>query len=187
MPSQNRDRLISSFQRKRCSIMRITTKNRRRTQLQVESLEGKSLLSAGGALHHVAQHAAHVQVSSAFTGTLGGYYTNVYAPYFANVRSFVTSGTLSGIGSAHLAGTLFVRPSTPAGRAVGQLVVRNSGGAMILNVFASGTANTYSYKVAIAAGSDAGFRGDTGSVTTTLNPTFSVPYYSSGHATMTFA
>ncbi len=58
---------------------------------------------------------------------------------------------------------------------------------MILRVFASGTPGTYSYSVARAGGSDAGFRGDTGTLTTTLTPSFSVPYYTYGRATMTFA
>jgi hypothetical protein len=170
----------------RYCIMRTYIKNRRRTQLCVESLEGRALLSAGAVAHHVSHHVAVAPANAAFTGTLTGHYSEVHAPYFANIESFATSGTLTGIGSAHLYGTLFVRPSAVAGRLLGRLLVRNHGGGMILNVYASGTAGAYSYKVARAGGSDAGFRHDTGSLRITLNPTFSVPYYTSGDATMTF-
>jgi hypothetical protein len=118
---------------------------------------------------------------------LTGRYNNIYAPYFANIQNFATVGSLSGVGTAHLYGTLFVRPFAPAGRGLGTLIVRNSGGGMMLRVFASGMPGTYSYWVARAGGSDARFRGDTGTLTNTLTPTFRVPYYTSGYATMTFA
>jgi hypothetical protein len=163
--------------------MRTYIKNRRRTQLRVELLEGKTLLSAGAVAHHVAP----AQATSAFTGTLTGHYNAVHAPFFANIENFVTAGTLSGIGRTHLYGTLFVRPSAPAGWVLGRLFMHNNGGGMTIKVFTSGTPETYSYQVVGAGGSDAGFRGDTGTLTITLSPNFRVPYYTSGHATMTFA
>jgi len=170
--------------------MRNYTKNRRRPQLRVESLEGKTLLSAGSVMHHVAQHVAAApivaQAAAAFSGTLTGPYSSVHAPYYAYIQSYSTSGTLSGVGSTHLYGTLIVRPHTPAGRFDGQLVLRNSGGTMILNVYASGTPATYFYKVVVARGSDAPFKGGSGSLTIAQSPTFSVPYYSYGQSRMAF-
>jgi hypothetical protein len=170
--------------------MRTYTRNRRRTQLGIESLEGKTLLSAGSVMQHLAHHVSTApvvaQATPAFTGTLTGPYSNVHVPNFAYIQSYSTSGTLTGVGSSHLYGTLFVRPSAPAGRFEGQLLLRNHGGSMILNVFASGTAGTYSYKVALAHGTDSAFKGDTGTLTISLNPTFSVPYYTAGQSTMTF-
>jgi hypothetical protein len=160
----------------------VKNKNRRRTPLEVEPLEGKALLSAGALAHHVAHH----DVASAFTGTLSGHYNSINAPFFANIQNYVTSGTLTSVGSAHLYGTLFVR-GTKAGRFDGQLFVRNQGGGMILKVYQSGTANTYSYRVAHAGGSDSGFRGDTGTILVSQNQTFRVPYYSSGTATVTLS
>jgi hypothetical protein len=171
--------------------MRAFIKNRRRTQLTVESLEGKTLLSTASAMHHLAHHATAAPIvthaTSAFTGTLTGPYSSVHVPSFAYIQSFATSGTLTGLGSTHLYGTLFVRPSAPAGKPVGQVVMHNSGGTMIVNVFSSATAGTYSYKVALAFGSDTAFKGDTGALTITLSPNFSVPYYTSGQSTMTFS
>jgi hypothetical protein len=173
--------------------MRSNTKSshRRRTTLCVESLEGKTLLSSGGLMHHVAPQVTAAplitQATAAFSGRLTGRYSNVHAPHFAYIQSFLTSGTLTGTGSTKLVGTLFVRPSAPAGHFTGQLVMRNNGGSMILNVFASGTPGTYTYKVAVAFGSDSAFKGSTGTLTTALSPTFTAPYYSQGNATLTFA
>jgi hypothetical protein len=164
--------------------------NRRRTQLSVESLEGKTLLSAGLMAHHVRHHVAAAplvaQQSAAITGTLTGPYSNVSAPGFANILIYSTSGTLSGVGSARLRGSLFVR-GNHAGRFTGQFQVRNHGGKMIFNVFRTATLGTYTYKVAIAKGNDAAFKGATGTLTITQDPTFHVPFFTSGDATMTFS
>jgi len=171
--------------------MRTYIKNRRRAQLRVESLEAKTLLSTASVVHPVAHHVSHApivaQATATFTGTLAGHYSSVHAPHFAYIQSFATSGTLTGVGSTHLYGTLFVRPSAPAGRALGRLVMRNSGGTMIVNVYASGTPGDYSYRVAHAYRSDTGFKGATGTLTITLSPTFVVPYYTYGRSTMTFS
>jgi hypothetical protein len=171
--------------------MRTSTNNRRRTQLRVELLEGKTLLSTGSAMHEAAHHvtAAPIvaQAAAPFSGTLAGRYSNVFAPYFAYILNYATSGTLSGPGSTHLAGTLFVRPGAPAGRFDGRLVLHNPGGTMILNVYSTATLGTYTYKVAFAGGSDTSFRGGTGTLTINQTPTIRVPYYVSGHATMTFS
>jgi hypothetical protein len=171
--------------------MRTYTQNRRRTQPQVESLEGKSLLSGGSVMHQVVPHvtAAPIvaQATAAFSGTLMGSYSSVHAPFFANIQSYVTSGTLSGAGSTRLLGTLFVRSSTPVGRFVGQLLMRNTGGSMIVNVFQSAVPGTYSYKVALANGTDSAFKGGTGTLVITQIPTFSSTFFAFGQSTMTFS
>jgi hypothetical protein len=170
--------------------MQTYTKNRRRTQLRVESLEGKTLLSTGAVMHELAHHVKAVPIvadaTAAFSGTLTGHYSNVHVPFFANIQSYAASGTLSGVGSTRLLGTLFVRPGAPAGRLLGQLVMRNNGGSMIVNVFASAAPGTYTYKVPRASGNDTPFKGGSGTLMITQSPTLSAPYYSQGQSTMTF-
>jgi hypothetical protein len=170
--------------------MQIYTKNRQRMQPQVESLERKTLLATGAVMHEVAHHvkgaAIVADATATFSGTLTGNYNDVHVPYFANIQSYVASGILTGTGSTRLAGTLLVRPSAAAGRRVGQLVMHNDGGSMTINVSASGTPGTYTYKVAHAGGSDSAFKGGTGTLMITQSQTFSVPYYSQGQSTMTF-
>jgi hypothetical protein len=124
--------------------------------------------------------------SPAFNGTLTGSYSDVDAPGFAHILSYATSGTLSGVGSARLRGSLFVRPGTRTHRLAGQFVVRNSGGSMIVNVFGSATPRNYTYRVDRARGSDAPFKGGTGELMITQSETFSLPFYTYGQATMTF-
>ena len=171
--------------------MRTYTQQRRRLEPVVESLEGKTLLSTGAMMPQVAPHVMAVSIGThqeaALSGTLMGPYSSVHAPFFAFIQSYNTTGTLTPTGSTHLVGTLFVRPTTPAGRFVGQLLMRNSGGAMILNIFASGVANTYTDKVAFANGSDHMFTGEMGTLTIVQMQTHSVPYVTWGQATMTFA
>lgn len=170
--------------------MQTYTKNRRRMHLQVESLEGKTLLSTGAGMHEFAHHVKATPIiadaTATFSGTLTGHYSDVHIPYFADIQSYFASGTLIGTGSTRLAGTLLVRPSAPTGRPIGQLVMHNNGGSMIINVSVSGTAGTYTYKVAHAHGNDAAFKGGTGTLMVTQSQTFSVPYYSQGQSTMTF-
>jgi hypothetical protein len=170
--------------------MRTYTKNRRRLQLGVESLEGKILLSTGSVMDQVVPpvRAAPIgaQETAAFSGTLTGSYSNVHVPGFANTLSYATSGTLSGVGSTRLRGTLFGRLGAPTGRLVGQLVMHNNGGSMIVNVFRSAMPGTYSYKVARVRGSDTAFEGERDTLMISQTPTFSVPYYTAGQATMTF-
>jgi hypothetical protein len=169
--------------------MRTSTRNRRRTQLRVESLEGKTLLSTGGVMDLVAPRARAAPIvaqATAFGGTLTGTYSNVHVPGFANVLSYKTSGTLSGIGSTRLRGTFFRGLHAPIGRLIGQFALHNNGGSMILNVFRLATPGTYSYKVARARGSDAAFRGERGTLMIAQTPTLRVPFFTSGQATMTF-
>jgi hypothetical protein len=164
-------------------------KNRRRTQPRVEALEGKNLLSSGSVMHHVAPHvtaAPIVAQATAFSGSLTGSYSNVNAPGFAHILSYATSGTLSGVGSTRLGGTLFLRGGTRPGRLVGQLLMRNNGGSMIVNIVESGMPGNYSYTVARARGSDTAFKGGSGELMITQTPTFRVPFFVSGPATMTF-
>ena len=76
--------------------MRTYTKNYRRGQLRVESLEGKTLLSTGSVMHHVAPHVAVAPIvaqATPFSGTLQGSYSNVNVPGFSHILSYATSGT----------------------------------------------------------------------------------------------
>ena len=174
---------------KRYTTMRTKIKNPRRTHLRVELLEGKTLLSTGSTTHPAAHRlsaAPIVAQVSAFSGTLTGRYSSVHAPHFAYILSYANSGVLSGVGSTHLYGTLFVRPSAPAGHFDGRLLMFNHGGMMIVDVYQSATPGTYSYRVAHARGNDTGFTGQTGTLVITQTPTFTVPYYTAGHSTMTF-
>jgi hypothetical protein len=169
--------------------MRIYAKKRRRTQLRVESLEGKTLLSTGLVMHQVAPHVAAAPIvaqATAFSGTLTGPYSNVDVPGFSHILSYATSGTLSGVGSTRLRGTLFVRGGAGPRRLAGQLLLHNNGGSMTVNVFRSATPGNYTYKVPRARGSDTAFKGGSGELMITQSPTFSVPFYVSGQATMTF-
>jgi hypothetical protein len=172
------------------NIMRPHNKNRHRSAPQVEALEGKTLLSAALMGQHAAPHAmsaaAVTRVAAPISATLSGVYSNVHIPFAGYLLSYSTSGTLTGIGSAHLHSSIFARPSARAGRAIGQFIVRNAGGSMTMNVSTSATTGTYSYKVIRATGVDASYKGETGVVTITQNPTHSFPYYVSGLATMTF-
>jgi hypothetical protein len=169
--------------------MKANTKKHRRVSLQVEPLEGKTLLSAGLASHHRADHAmtaAVVAQAASFSGELTGVYSNVHIPFAGYLLNFSTSGTLSGPGSTHLHGSIFVRPGAGGRVAIGQFAMRNDGGSMILRVFQTPTRGTYTYRVIRAFGGDVAFKGGTGSVAIVQNPTQSYPYYVSGQATMTF-
>jgi hypothetical protein len=169
--------------------MRTYAKKRRRTQLRVESLEGKTLLSTGSVTHQFAPHMGAVPIvaqAAAFSGTLTGPYSNVNVPGFSHVLSYATSGTLSGVGSTRLRGTLFVRGGARPHRLAGQFLLHNNGGSMTVNVFRSATPGNDTYRVARARGSDTAFKGGSGELVITQSPTFSVPFYVSGQATMTF-
>ncbi len=169
--------------------MRANIKNSRRAEPRIESLEGKTLLSTGSVMYRVARPvtaATIVAQAAQFSGTLTGYYCNVHIPFAGYLLSYATSGTLSGVGATRLHGSLFARPDARAGRLAGQFVMRNSGGSMVVNVFPSATSGTNSYKVVRATGSDTAFKGGTGQLVTSQSPTFSVPYYTSGQAMMTF-
>jgi hypothetical protein len=183
-------RAATCLKRKRSGTMPTYTKNYRRTQLRVESLEGKTLLSTGSMMHGVAPHMTTApivaQAPAPFSGTLTGVYSNVHAPGFANVLSYRTSGNLSGTGFTRLRGSLFARRHLPTGNLIGQFQMRNTGGAMILNVFRIGTPGTYSYTVVRARGPDTVFLNESGTVMITQHQTLRVPFFTSGQATMTF-
>ena len=170
--------------------MQAHIKNPRHTDLRVESLEGKTLLSAGSVSHHVASHTVNTAVvahaAAEFSGTLTGIYSNVHIPFAGYQLNYATSGTLSGVGSTRLHGSIFVRSSTRTGLAVGQFVMSNSSGSMKVNVFRSATPGTYTYKVTRAFGSDSAYKGGSGTLMISQTPTHSFPYYVSGRATMIF-
>src|SRR5689334_16576782 len=114
--------------------MRTDARNPRRTPLRGETLEGKTLLSTGSAMRHVAPHATAAPIvaqTTAFSGTLPGSYSNVNVPGFSHVLSYAASGTLSGVGATRLRGTLFVSGHPRPSRLVGQFRLRNNGGSMI--------------------------------------------------------
>jgi hypothetical protein len=166
--------------------MRATIKNHRRVSLQVEPLEGKTVLSAGLASHHAAMTAAVVAQAASFSGTLTGIYSNVHIPFAGYLLNFSTSGTLSGPGSTHLHGSIFIRPGAGRRVAIGQFAMGNDGGSMILRVFRTPATGTYTYRVIRAFGGDVAFKGGTGTVAIAQTPTQSYPYFVSGQATMTF-
>jgi hypothetical protein len=170
--------------------MRTYTTKTRRTEPRVESLEGKTLLSTGSlmhrAVHRVTGAPIVVQATAGFSGTLTGDYSNAHAPGFANIVSFATSGTLSGIGLTRLKGTLFASGRPQVGRLIGEFRMGNRGGAMTVNVFRSTMRGIYTYEVVRARGSDTTYIGSSGRLEITRTPTFDVPFVVFGQATMTF-
>jgi hypothetical protein len=165
------------------------TNNRRRVEPRVEPLEGKTLLSAGGAMHHAAHEAAVVaQAPGPITGSLTGHYSNIHIPFAGHLLNYNTNGTLTPVGSSHVYGSWYVRGATPnAGRFVGRLFVRNDGGSMTLRIYQTAVGGTDTYTVGHASGNDSDYQGDTGTLTITQNPTYSYPYYTAGTATTTFS
>ena len=92
--------------------MRTHAKCRRPMSPQLESLEGKTLLSAGSAMQHVAPRLAAAPIvgqAVSFRGTLAGSDSDRSFPGIPHVVSFNTTGTLIGPGLTHLRGTLFAR------------------------------------------------------------------------------
>ncbi len=138
-------------------------------------------------VHHETAAPIVAQAPAALSGTLTGTYSNIHIPFAGYLLNYATSGTLTGIGTTHLHGSMFVRPRAGLNRAAGQFAMRNSGGAMTLHVFETATAGTYTYKVVRAKHSDSAFKGETGQLLITQVPTYSAPYYVSGQATMTFS
>jgi hypothetical protein len=170
--------------------MQTYTNNRRRAQPRIEDLEGKILLSTGSPVDqikpHVSQHQIVAQAPAALSGTLTGIYSNVHIPFAGYLLNYATSGTLTGVGSTQLRGSLFVRGAHP-GRLLGTFRLHNNGGSMLVNVFQTATPGTYTYRVPSASGSDSSFKGSSGDLMISQTPTHSAPYYVSGQATMTFA
>ncbi len=168
--------------------MRTYVKNRRHTLFEVESLEGKIVLSAASAMPSIAppaETAPLVAEAASFSGTVAGSYNVSNVPILSHIMSLSASGMLGGAGQSHVSGKLYEHKSGE-GRLVGQLSVTNSGGSMTLNVYQTGTAGTYLYRVANARGNDAAFRGQKGHLTIAHVQTLSVPFYTSGRAILTF-
>ena len=156
---------------------------------QLESLEGKTLLSAGSAMQHVAPRLAAAPIvgqAVSFRGTLAGSDSDRSFPGIPHVVSFNTTGTLIGPGSTHLRGTLFARGNPRPGRLLGQLLLRNSGGSMTVNVYRSATAGTYTDTVVRARGADTIYQGATGNLKIAMSWAFNNPYYFYQQAFMKF-
>ena len=154
---------------------------------QVESLEGKTLLSAGSAMQHVAPRLAAAPIvgqAVSFRGTLAGSDSDVSVPGISHVVSFNTTGTLIGPGSTHLRGTLYGIGNP--GRLLGQLFLRNSGGSMTVNVYRSATAGTFTDTVVRARGADTIYRGATGNLKIAMAWNNKLPYYLYQQAWMKF-
>jgi hypothetical protein len=154
---------------------------------QLESLEGKTLLSAGSAMQHVAPRLAAAPLvvqTESFSGTLKGPDSDVSVGGISHVVSFDTTGTLIGPGSTHLRGTLYGIGNP--GRLLGQLFLRNSGGSMTVNVYRSATAGTFTDTVVRARGADTIYLGATGNLKITMSWTFYNPQYFHQQAMMTF-
>ena len=156
---------------------------------QLESLEGKTLLSAGSAMQHVAPRLAAAPIvgqAVSFRGTLAGPDSDVSVSGISHVVTFNTTGTLIGPGSTHLRGTLFARGNHRPGLLLGQLLLRNSGGSMTVNVYRSATAGTFTDTVVRARGADTIYQGATGNLKIALSWTYNDPYYFHGQAAMKF-
>jgi hypothetical protein len=139
---------------------------------QLESLEGKTLLSAGSAMQHVAPRLAAAPIvgqAVSFRGTLAGSDSDRSFPGISHVVSFNTTGILVGPGSTRLRGTLVARGNPRPGQSLGQLLLRNSGGSMTVNVYRSATAGTYTDTVVRARGADTIYQGATGNLKITLS------------------
>ena len=128
---------------------------------------------------------AFVAQAAQFGGTLTGIYSNVHIPFAGYLLSYSTSGTLSGVGATNLHGSIFVRPGSHFGRAIGQFSMHNDGGSMRVRVFQTATSGTYTYRVVRGLGNDFADEGGIGTVTIIQTRAQSYPYYVSGQATMT--
>ena len=156
---------------------------------QLESLEGKTLLSAGSAMQHVAPRLAAapiVRQAVSFRGTLAGSDSDRSFPGIPHFVSFNTTGTLIGPGLTRLRGTLSSRGNPQPGQFLGQLLLRNSGGSMTVNVYRSATAGTYTDTVVHAQGADTIYRGATGDLQIAMAWAYNDPYYLYQQAWMKF-
>ena len=156
---------------------------------QLEALEGKTLLSAGSAMQHVLPRltaAPIVGQAVSFGGTLAGSDSDVSYPGISHVVSFNTAGTLIGPGSTRLRGTLFARGNPQPGRLLGELLLRNSGGSMTVNVYRSAAAGTFTDTVVRARGADTIYKGATGNLKIAMSWAYNDPYYLYQQAWMKF-
>ena len=185
-------RVGTHLRRERISSVRTQTykSNRRRgaTAGRIARRENTTFQCLGDRSHGTSSERRpdHRGVPAPFSGTLTGSYSNVHIPFAGNILSYSTSGTLTGVGSTRLYGSLFARGKARSGRPLGELVMHNTGGSMLVKVFQSATPGTDTYRVARASGNDTSYKGETGVLMITQNPTFRTPYYVSGQATMTF-
>jgi hypothetical protein len=160
--------------------MRTHAKCRRPMSPQLESLEGKALLSAGSVVQHVAPRLAAAPMvgrAVSFRGTLAGSDSDVRLSGIPHVVTFNTWGTLIGPGSTHLHGTLSARGNPRPGQLLGQFRLRNTGGSMTLNVYRSATAGTFTNTVVRARGADAIYKGATGNLQIAMSWADNDPYY----------
>ena len=156
---------------------------------QLESLEGKTLLSAGSAMQHVAPRLAAAPIvgqAVSFRGMLAGSDSDVSYPGMPHVVSFNTAGILIGPGLTHLTGTLVARGNPRPGQSLGQLLLRNSGGSMTVNVYQTATAGTFTDTVVRARGADTIYKGGTGNLKIAMSWAYNDPYYLYQQAWMKF-
>ena len=156
---------------------------------QLESLEGKTLLSAGSAMQHVAPYLAAAPMAgqaASFRGMMAGSDSDVSVPGISHVVSFNTIGTLIGPGLTRLHGTLFARGNPQPGRLLGALLLRNSGSSMTVYVYQSATAGTYTDTVVRARGADKIYQGATGNLEIAMSWAYNDPYYFYQQAWMKF-
>jgi hypothetical protein len=154
---------------------------------QLDSLEGKTLLSAGPAMQHFAARLTAAPIfdqAVSLRGTLAGPDSDVSVAGISHVVSFNTTGTLIGPGLTRLRGTLYSLGNP--GRLLGRLLLRNIGGSMTVNVYRSATAGTFTDTVVRARGADTIYQGATGNLKITMAWTKYNPYYYHQQATMTF-
>jgi hypothetical protein len=160
--------------------MRTHAKCRHPTSPQLESLEGKTLLSAGSAMLHVAPRLAAAPIigqAASFRGTLAGSDSDVSVTGIPHVVSFDTSGTLIGPGLTYLRGTLFARENPRPGQFLGRFLLGNSVGSMTVNVYRSPTAGTFTDTVIRAQGADRIYQGATGNLKIGMAWAGKNPYY----------
>ena len=168
--------------------MRTHAKCRRPMSPQLESLEGKTLLSAGSAMLHVAPRLAAAPIvgqAVSFRGTLAGSDSDVRVAGISHVVSFNTTGTLIGPGSTQLRGTLFARGNPRPGRLLGQLLLRTAA-ARWRSTSISRPQRGLSPTPWSARGADTIYKGVTGNLEIAMAWTFNDPYYLHQQAWMKF-
>jgi hypothetical protein len=156
---------------------------------RLESLEEKTLLSAGSAMQHVAPRLAAAPLGGqavSFRGTLAGSDTDRSFPGISHAVSFNTAGTLIGPGLTRLHGTLIARGNPRPGQSLGQLLLSNRGGSMTVNVYQTATAGTFTDTVVRAQGADTIYQGGTGNLKIATSWAYDNPYYLYGQAWMKF-
>jgi hypothetical protein len=140
-------------------------------------------------MQHVAPRLAAAPIvgqAVSFRGTLTGPDSDVSVSGISHVVGFNLTGTLIGPGSTHLSGTLFARANPRPGRLLGQLLLRNRGGSMKVNVYRSATAGTFTDTVVRARGADAIYKGATGNLEIAMAWNNQLPYYLYQQAWMKF-